>query len=351
MATKPNKTSSNKRKQKIISKKMNTSFKKNILIFISVLLVIFLVVFGYFLGQKRELSPIKKENVLEELVKVEIKKPIVKHSDDKNKTKDVGTKPSKLKNDKKPILPKELEKKDEEKKNTYTSSKSRAVILAERGRKPKMVIVIDDVHTKKQLEMIEKLNMKITPSIFPPYTLSPKSHLLAKDLKHYMIHLPMESSNKKFNTQSKTIMSSFSDERIVDRVIEIRKLFPEGKYVNNHTGSIFTANYEAMKKLYIALKLEGFIFVDSFTHRFSKVKKIADEHGDAYVRRTSFIDNVHTIYSIQKQLKLAVKKAKKNGYVIAIGHPHKVTMQALKKSKSILKDVELVYIDALYKRN
>jgi polysaccharide deacetylase 2 family uncharacterized protein YibQ len=179
--------------------------------------------------------------------------------------------------------------------------------------------------------------------------LAKNSHLLAKDLTHYMIHLPMESANKKFNRHSKTLMTSFSDEEIVDRVIELRKLFPKGRYVNNHTGSVFTSDYAAMKRLYVALKLEGFVFVDSFTKSSSKVEKIAYEHKDVYVRRDNFIDNVKSVKAIHKQLRLAVKNAKKNGYAIAIGHPHRVTMQAIKSAKSILKDVELVYIDEIYK--
>jgi polysaccharide deacetylase 2 family uncharacterized protein YibQ len=222
--------------------------------------------------------------------------------------------------------------------------------LAYRGKKPRLAILIDDVHSKAQLQAIKKLGLKITPSIFPPYTLAPKSHLLARKVKHSMVHLPMESSSKQFNKQTKTLMTSFSDEHIADRVMEIRRLFPHVKYVNNHTGSVFTSDYKAMKKLYIALKMEGFVFVDSFTVASSKVKKIAHELGDAYVRRDVFIDNTHTVASIHKQLKLAVQKAKKNGYAVAIGHPHKVTMQAIKSAKNILKDIELVYLDDIYRR-
>ena len=336
MAMKPKKTSSSKRKT--TSKKVKSTFKKNILIIISVLTVIALVVFGYFLGQKMEPTPIKKENILEDLSKLKTKKP----EDIKLK------KPLPRKQEEKKQITKVLTKKPD--KVSTSSLKIKNVLLAYRGKKPKLAIVIDDVHNKKQLAMIQRLNMKITPSIFPPYDLAKESHLLAKNLKHYMIHLPMESANKKFNTQSKTLMTSFSDEQIADRVMELRKLFPKGRYVNNHTGSVFTSHYTVMKKLYIALRLEGFVFVDSFTQATSKVEKIAHEYGDTYARRDSFIDNVQTVKYIQKQLKLAVQKAKKNGYAIVIGHPHKVTMQALKYSKSILKDVELVYIDEMYRR-
>jgi len=329
MAIKSKKNSSLKRKK--TRKKTKTPFKKSILIIISVLLVIVFVVFGYFLGKKTETNSVKKDNVFEDLSQLKTKKP-------KDAPKRVIIKPLEAKNIEKPIIPKMEEKKEE------------SILLAYRGKKPKLAIVIDDVHNKKQLQMIQRLKMKITPSIFPPYSLAKKSHFLAKNLTHYMIHLPMESATKKFNTQTKTLMTSFSDEEIVDRVMELRKLFPKGKYVNNHTGSVFTSDYHAMKKLYIALKLEGFVFVDSFTQASSKVEQIAHEYGDAYVRRDSFIDNVQTIKSIQKQLKVAVEIAKKKGYAIVIGHPHEVTMQALKHAKSILNEVELVYIDEIYRR-
>ena len=347
MEIKPKKTSSNTRNRKTTRKKSKTTFKKNILIIFSVLLVIALVVFGYFLGNKSENKFTKKDNVLEELSQLETKKP-------ENIDKRVIVKPLDAKDIKKTVSPKPKATKKEEKKKAKEDSKKSVkvenILLVYRGKKPRLVIVIDDVHSKKQLEMIQRLKMKITPSIFPPYSLAKESHLLAKDLKHYMIHLPMESANKKFNTQTKTLMRTFSDEKIVDRVMELRQFFPTGRYVNNHTGSVFTSNYDAMKKLYIALKLEGFVFVDSFTQATSKVEQIAHEHGDAYVRRDSFIDNVQSIKAIQKQLKLAVKKAKKNGYAVAIGHPHKVTMRAIKQATSILKEVELVYIDEIYRR-
>jgi polysaccharide deacetylase 2 family uncharacterized protein YibQ len=42
--------------------------------------------------------------------------------------------------------------------------------------------------------------------------------------------------------------------------------------------------------------------------------------------------------------------AKKRGYAIAIGHPHKMTMQALSSAAAIFNDVELVYIDEIYKK-
>ena len=223
------------------------------------------------------------------------------------------------------------------------------VRLAYRGEKPKLVIIIDDVHTKAQLDAIGALGFPVTPSIFPPYSMAPHTEKLATRAVHYMIHLPLESGNAKFNTQSKTLMTTASRQAIEARVKELRKLFPRAHYINNHTGSVFTHNYHAMYMLYEAMKKEGFTFIDSRTISDSEVEKIAHTVGDAYVARDIFIDNVHSVPYIHNQLKKAVALAKRNGYAIAIGHPHKTTMEALQTAKPLLKGVEAVYIDSIFR--
>ncbi len=373
MATKPKNTStksSTKKKttsrKKLVRKKRRTKKKstgKKYIFIILVLLTTLAIAFFLFLSfdnkyinntiKTKTKTKIKThystQELLDDLAEIKVKTPISESIDKATnieiQKKKQATVKQKLKSKKENIAFKERGKKEDK----SLKKKKENVSLAYRGKKPRLAILIDDVHTKAQIQAIQNIGLKITPSIFPPYILSPKSHLLANHMKHAMIHLPMESGSVQFNKQTKTLMTSFSDERIADRVMEIRQLFPHAKYVNNHTGSVFTSDYKAMKKLYIALKMEGFVFVDSFTVATSKVKQIAHEMGDAYVRRDIFIDNTHKIAYIHKQLKLAVKKAKKNGYAIAIGHPHKVTMKAIKSAKEILKDVELVYIDAIYK--
>ena len=333
-----------------------SNFKRNIFVILLLSLVVLLVSFGYFWGQEdtreaplesgKYIESYSTEELLSDLSKIKTKVP-----DEKKETINKKIMQQKVViNKKKTVETPALVERGKEIEIKQEPAKTKNIALAYRGKKPRLVIIIDDVHTKKQMKAIAKLGMKITPSIFPPYQLSKHSNILAKNEKNYMIHLPMESSSKQFNKQTKTLMTSFSDERIADRVMEIRQLFPHAKYVNNHTGSVFTSHYKAMKKLYIALKMEGFVFVDSFTVASSKVRKIAHEFDDAYVRRDIFIDNIHKVSYIHKQLKKAVKKAKKNGYAIAIGHPHKITMKALKSASNILNDVELVYIDAIYKR-
>ena len=105
-------------------------------------------------------------------------------------------------------------------KTNKTKAVQRTVPLTlAKGKKAKLVIIIDDVHTRGQIDAIRNLSMKITPSVFPPYKISPNSHLLVRGLEHYMIHLPMESGNKKLNTQYKTLKVSFSNILTITQVL------------------------------------------------------------------------------------------------------------------------------------
>jgi len=210
------------------------------------------------------------------------------------------------------------------------------------------MIIVDDVSNNQQLKILKSLPFKVTPSIFPPTEMAPNSPKIAKDLKHYMIHLPLQSSNANFNSMKNTLMVSATDAQISSRVDEIRALFPSAKYLNNHTGSIFTGDYNAMERLYARLRESGFTFIDSRTSSSTKVEKITSDYGDRYIARDIFLDNKLDKQSILVQIKNAVKQSKKNGHAIAICHPHAVTMKALKSAQPLLKDVELVYIDEYY---
>jgi polysaccharide deacetylase 2 family uncharacterized protein YibQ len=323
-------------KQKPKNKKRNTgknrkssASKKGLLFSLVLFLMVSLVSFGYYLGQSEENSFLNTN-----ITDVLSSKKVEKHPETSKIFSKVKTK-----------HPKHTHK-DEANK-----PKKDKVALAYRTKKPKLVIIIDDVSNAKQLQRIRALKIPVTPSIFPPSKLSMKSHELANGLKHYMIHLPMESGSQKFNSQYKTLKTSFTKAQMEARMKEIRILFPAARYINNHTGSVFTNDYKAMHTLYGIMKKKGFIFIDSRTIGSTKVRDIAHEYGDAYVARDIFIDNRHSISYIHQQLKKAVKIAKRKGYAIAIGHPHKVTMQALASSGDILKDVELVYIDQIYQKH
>jgi len=233
--------------------------------------------------------------------------------------------------------------------NTAKAKKGSQMPIASKGKRPQLVLIIDDVSQPRQLKAIRALPYHITPSIFPPSQVNTHSNLLARGLKHYMVHLPLESGSRKMNRFEKTLFVDDGPTKIRQRVAEIRRLFPHAHYVNNHTGSVFTSNYGAMSHLYRDLKDAGFIFVDSRTTGKSVVPRVARDNHAPYLSRDVFIDNVQKRGAILAQLKRAVRIAQKHGYAIAIGHPHRATLDALRHAGPILSRVETVYLDEFYR--
>ena len=208
----------------------------------------------------------------------------------------------------------------------------------------KLVLIIDDVATFEHASMIKSLGLKITPSIFPVTKTHPYTPNIARTFEFYMIHLPMQA--KHFDSpEIGTLTINESFESMHEKIKKIRKDFPRAKYTNNHTGSRFTSDYDAMDKAYRALIEQGFIFVDSKTIAQTAVARAAKKYNQPYISRDIFLDDDPSANAVRRELIAAVNLAKKRGYAIAIGHPKKNTIAVIKASKNnILKDVEVVYL-------
>ncbi|MDZ7819228.1 MAG: divergent polysaccharide deacetylase family protein [Aliarcobacter sp.] len=283
----------------------------------------------------------KNEN--EELINKENEKVLKKIEEIKEeKKKDSLIKKDINEEEKKEIIKKIPVKIDEKsiitKKDTFAYNKK---------DKPKLVILIDDVSTKAQKDKILNIGYTVNMAFLPPTKVHKDSARIAQDLPFYMIHFPMQASSAFKGEEIDTLKISDSYETIEKRVKQLRAWYPKAIYTNNHTGSVFTENEEAVDKLFRALKKYNFIFVDSRTSSKSVIKKYAKKYDMPYIVRNTFIDNDRDFKSIQNQLKKAIEIAKKQGYAIAIGHPHNITLQVLKESKHLLKDVEPIYINKL----
>ncbi|MDF1875227.1 divergent polysaccharide deacetylase family protein [Sulfurimonas sp. SAG-AH-194-I05] len=213
--------------------------------------------------------------------------------------------------------------------------------------KPKLAIIIDDVSVKSQVNAVKSLGLDITMSFLPPSPSRPHSAKLAANEDFYMVHLPMEAQNYSAE-EPNTLRIYDSQEKISYRVAAIKKLFPKVRYINNHTGSKFTANEVAMNKLVVALKKNYISFIDSRTTAKTKVPTVMKNFGYKYVARDVFLDHHMDKPYILKQIKEAIRIAKSEGLAIAIGHPHANTILALHESKKLFKDVDLVFINKIY---
>ena len=208
----------------------------------------------------------------------------------------------------------------------------------------KLVLIIDDVATFEHASMVKSIGLKITPSIFPATKTHPDTPNIARTFEFYMIHLPMQA--KHFDSpEIGTLTVNESFESMLEKIKKIRKDFPRAKYTNNHTGSRFTSDYDAMDKAYRALIEQGFVFVDSKTIAQTAVARAAKKYNQPYISRDIFLDDDPSAAAVRRELVAAVNLAKKRGYAIAIGHPKKNTIAVIKASKNnILKDIEVVYL-------
>jgi polysaccharide deacetylase 2 family uncharacterized protein YibQ len=214
-------------------------------------------------------------------------------------------------------------------------------------KRPKLAIIIDDTSTASQVRAIKSLHIPLTMSFLPPSKARPHSAELASKEPFYMVHLPMEALH--FSAEEPlTMRVGDSQSDILERVKKMKQLFPRVHYINNHTGSKFTSDEAAMNKLIYAFNKNHILFVDSRTTAQTKAPQVLKHYGMKYVSRDIFLDHHSDKAYIKEQIKKAVALAKKRGHAIAIGHPHKTTLEALYESRDLLKQVDLVQINQIY---
>ena len=287
--------------------------------------------------QKTELKPQNFEVKIDQNKSAEIEKK------EKFKSENIKVEPAKKAEN---LTTKKIEKTKYEEKNIKKDGFEAVPFTPNasiKGR-AKLVIIIDDVATFEHASMIKSLGLKITPSIFPATKTHPDTPNIARTFEFYMIHLPMQA--KHFDSpEIGTLTINESFESMHEKIKKIRKDFPRAKYTNNHTGSRFTSDFDAMDKAYRALIEQGFVFVDSKTIAQTAVARAAKKHNQPYISRDIFLDDDPSASAVRRELVAAVNLAKKRGYAIAIGHPKKNTITVIKESKNnLLKDVDVVYL-------
>ena len=310
--------------------------------------IVLLVGVGYYYGYKE--GGVENSNVSQKEIR-ELRKTIKKLRHDAKKSHSLST------------LNKKLHSVLKQNRNQYTTNTAAHEYADVKGKvtsppaavkrklihsssRPKLAIIIDDVSFQRDITAIKNLNIPLTMAFLPPSDRHPNSALLAQKEPFYMVHLPLEAM--RFNSQEPfTLHVNDSQDEISNRIKKIKKLFPRVKYINNHTGSKFTADEGAVNRLIFTLRRNSIKFIDSRTTAQTKVPIVMENYGSAYVARDVFLDHVADVNYIKKQIKKAIDKSKKHGSAIAIGHPRAETLQALAESKALLKDVELVRIDSL----
>jgi polysaccharide deacetylase 2 family uncharacterized protein YibQ len=198
---------------------------------------------------------------------------------------------------------------------------------------PRISIIIDDLgdHYDAGHRAIQ-LEGAITYAFLPH---SPHSKKLAIEAhqqgKEVMLHLPMQSmGQRKLGPGALTMDMSYDQFQQTFRT-SLRSV-PYASGINNHMGSLLTRHPGHMQWLMEELNNSGGLyFVDSRTTHHTVAERLAQENNIPTQRRDIFLDDDPSPSAVAHQLERLIKKAKKEGTAIAIGHPYNSTLSLLEK--------------------
>jgi polysaccharide deacetylase 2 family uncharacterized protein YibQ len=157
------------------------------------------------------------------------------------------------------------------------------------------------------------------------------------------VHLPMEPSGSA--DPGPEALRTDLDERELRRRIQLNlSHFDSYVGVNNHMGSKFTAARPGMEIVIDEMKRRGLLFLDSRTSAQSVGAELAAASGVPNASRHIFLDDVLSSDNVWHQLGELEKVARRNGYAIAIGHPHDNTLNALAEWLPSLREKGLVLV-------
>ncbi len=219
--------------------------------------------------------------------------------------------------------------------------------------KVRIALVIDDMGWNKEISKeIEKINRPLTLSFLPKAPYSKDIFDAMKKNEHFelILHLPLEPGPPAQCFDKGLIKTGMSKEEIVRQFSDnIHDFYPHVKGMNNHMGSLFTADEEKMRILLAEAQSKNMFFVDSMTTKKSRGYEIAKEMGIKTAQRDVFLDNESSPAYIEKQVRELVETAKKQGTAVGIGHARKNTISVLKNIiPEIEKEgVEIVPVSAL----
>lgn len=197
--------------------------------------------------------------------------------------------------------------------------------------KPRVAIVIDDLGPdRSRTARVVALAPAVTLSFLAYSDGLPRLTEAARRAGHEMIvHVPMEPVNTKLDMGPNGLATSQPKEEVLRRLNWDLGRFEGYVGINNHMGSRFTGDAQAMGWVMDELKARGLLFLDSRTIATTIAARAAAADGVPFAERDVFLDDEQTASAVDQQLKELEAIATKKGTAIAIGHPHDATIVAL----------------------
>lgn len=206
-----------------------------------------------------------------------------------------------------------------------------------RGR---IALILDDVgYDLEAAQKAATLPVPLTFSVLPgtPFA-RPAAEMLAGRGFEILCHLPMEPVANAAAAGPGSILVAMGDEEIRRRTLEGFRSVPHARGVNNHMGSLATADARVMREILSTLKGTGAFFIDSRTSGRSIAFATARELGIPAASRDVFLDDDRREAAVRKQVAELAARAQRDGSAIGIGHLHPATLRVLAEELPRLAD-------------
>ncbi|SFO53801.1 hypothetical protein SAMN05428971_4395 [Candidatus Pantoea varia] len=219
-----------------------------------------------------------------------------------------------------------------------------ALLVSYAAQAGKLAIVIDDVgyrpaEENKVLQMPQAISVAVLPNAPHAREMATKAHQGGHEV---LIHLPMAPLSKQ-PLEKDTLTPEMSSEEVSRIMRNAVNNVPYAVGLNNHMGSRMTSSLPGMQKVMQALNHYNLYFLDSMTIANSQAIPAAQGTQVKVLKRRVFLDDSQDINAIRQQFSRAVKLAQRDGYAIAIGHPHPTTVRVLQQMLPTLPaDITLV---------
>lgn len=199
------------------------------------------------------------------------------------------------------------------------------------GDQPRVAIVIDDLGLDRpRTERVIGLPAAVTLSFLAYAGDLPQLTAQARRRGHeLLVHVPMEPIDPAIDMGPNGLTVNQPRAEVLRRLDWDLGRFQGYVGINNHMGSRFTGDAQAMRWVMQELKARGLMFLDSRTIAASIGANAAATVGVPFAQRDVFLDDDRSASAVEQRLKRVETIARKKGTAIAIGHPHDATIDAL----------------------
>ncbi|MDH5611326.1 MAG: divergent polysaccharide deacetylase family protein [Gammaproteobacteria bacterium] len=212
-------------------------------------------------------------------------------------------------------------------------------------------IIIDDLgnsyeHGQTIINFPAPITLAILPQTKFANQLATQAHYNHKEV---MLHLPLQSVEHHKSSPG-TLKLHMTRQQFTRQLKENIASVPYISGINTHMGSLLTQHPGHMDWLMAEIShLDNLYFIDSRTSNKSVVTEAATNYQIPNLERDVFLDPDFKPETIRIQFDHFIAITKKQGYAIAIAHPHPSTLAFLKQNLDKLAEngIELVPVSKL----